>query len=44
MSLARNFANPESQVIAMAGDGGLAMLMGDLLTDHTENAVRRQRR
>lgn len=26
------YANPERQIIAMAGDGGLSMLMGELLT------------
>jgi pyruvate dehydrogenase (quinone) len=30
-------AQPEKQVIAMAGDGGFAMLMGDLITTVQEN-------
>lgn len=30
-------AYPERQVVAVCGDGGLAMLMGDLLTAHQEN-------
>ncbi|MDF7675681.1 thiamine pyrophosphate-binding protein [Neisseriaceae bacterium ESL0693] len=30
-------AFPERQVVSISGDGGLAMLMGDLLTAHQEN-------
>lgn len=37
MALGLKKAFPERQVICMSGDGGLAMLMGDLLTIHQEN-------
>lgn len=37
MALGLKKAYPDRQVICMAGDGGLAMLMGDLLTIHQEN-------
>lgn len=31
------FADPDRQVVAMAGDGGLSMLLGELLTLRTQN-------
>ena len=37
MALGLKKAFPDRQVVCMAGDGGLAMLMGDLLTIHQEN-------
>ena len=37
MALGIKKAFPERQVVCMSGDGGLAMLMGDLLTIHQEN-------
>lgn len=37
MALGLKKAFPERQVISMSGDGGLAMLLGDLLTIHQEN-------
>src|SRR5207237_7041626 len=33
-AIGAQLANPGRQVISMSGDGGLAMLMGDLLTLH----------
>lgn len=32
LAIGAQLANPERQVVALAGDGGLAMLLGDLLT------------
>ena len=37
MALGLKKAYPDRQVIALCGDGGLAMLMGDLLTINQEN-------
>ena len=37
MALGLKKAFPNRQVISLSGDGGLAMLMGDLLTIHQEN-------
>lgn len=37
MALGLKKAYPNRQVISLSGDGGLAMLMGDLLTIHQEN-------
>lgn len=34
-AIGAQFAYPERQVVAMAGDGGLSMLMGDMLTAQT---------
>lgn len=36
-AIGAQLADPDRQVIAMAGDGGLAMLMGELLTLKTHN-------
>lgn len=36
-AIGAQFAHPDRQVVAMAGDGGLSMLMGDMLTAKTYN-------
>ncbi|QEH94404.1 pyruvate dehydrogenase [Dermacoccus abyssi] len=33
-AIGAQFASPERQVVSMSGDGGLSMLMGDMLTAH----------
>jgi len=37
MAIGASLAHPERQVIAMCGDGGLSMLLGDLATIHQYN-------
>jgi pyruvate dehydrogenase (quinone) len=37
MALGAQFAYPSRQVVSMSGDGGLAMLLGELLTAKTHN-------
>ncbi|MED1205541.1 ubiquinone-dependent pyruvate dehydrogenase [Heyndrickxia acidicola] len=33
-AIGAHYAKPDTQIVALAGDGGLSMLMGDLLTIH----------